>query len=540
MRVLLLGLGCLGTRTAWAGPRPSDPVEARIAWSIRAARDAAFVGELDRLRGSDAPGWGVDGVEVVVQGTGDPDAVYDGVVRAGFDVRGQAGTALQVFVPWDRLRDLADVPGVERIREPWRARAKDVRTEGYDAVMERDWHVDGITGAGVSVAVVDVGFAGADALAGTEIPANAVADFSRGQSDSTDHGTAVTEIIYDFAPDATYYLASFSTDVELGEILANLTDLGVDVINGSFGFDNVWHADGTSSLSQYADRAVEEGAIYVAAAGNENDKYRVGALALGNGGEVSIAGMTGVWCATGGGYADVSFRWSEPFGQARQDLDLVVYNEDGSVCGRSEETQDGEGWPYELVSVMGCSARVRAVPIAAGAEVTGLVGYLYGTFGIDEDAWTNTEDLTLPGDTFGGVTVGAWYPGDDTLAFYSSRGPTNDGRTKPDVVGPTGVSTQTYGVGRFEGSSAATPHGSGVAALWVSATGRHGRPDRFKEWVKGEARDLGPAGEDDGFGAGALRVDEIPSHCGCSAASGGAPVWAGWALFGTLVRRKRR
>jgi subtilisin family serine protease len=50
---------------------------------------------------------------------------------------------------------------------------------------------------------------------------------------------------------------------------------------------------------------------------------------------------------------------------------------------------------------------------------------------------------------------------------YSSRGPTSDGRAKPDVAGPDKVSTATYG-GEFPGTSAATPHVAGAAALILS------------------------------------------------------------------------
>src|SRR5207237_58772 len=144
------------------------------------------------------------------------------------------------------------------------------------------------------------------------------------------------------------------------------------------------------------------------------------------------------------------------------------------------------------------------------ADVTGLRGYLYGTFGMDPPSLTWTEDLTLPGDTVDGISVGAYYPSDDTAADYSSRGPTNDGRVKPDVVGPTGVSTATYGPQQFEGSSASTPHAAGLGALWVSATREHRHPEDLKPWMLGEAIDLGAAGKDDTYGAGALHATTVP------------------------------
>jgi hypothetical protein len=295
-----------------------------------------------------------------------------------------------------------------------------------------------------------------------------------------------------------------------------------------------------------ADWAVENGTLYVAAAGNENDKYRVGALAyVGNDGAITLDGEPEIPVYTQRGTVDVSLRWSEPFGTAAQDIDLLVFNEDGTECGRSEDYQEGTDgdYPFEYVSASGCSDVVYAVAysVQSAAVLAGLEGYLYAYQGLDEAFWTNTEDLTLPGDLRTGISVGAYYAEDDTLAYYSSRGPTNDDRVKPDVVAPTGVSTATYGRRQFEGSSAATPHAAGLATLWVSATGSHGTPGAIRDWMTSTARDLGDPGKDDLFGEGAIVGDalpEAPLACGC--ASGGAAVPAAGALVGLLAVAARR
>jgi len=66
------------------------------------------------------------------------------------------------------------------------------------------------------------------------------------------------------------------------------------------------------------------------------------------------------------------------------------------------------------------------------------------------------------------MTVGATYWQNDKLEDFSSRGPTNDGRIKPDVTSPDGVSTWIYYPGFFTGTSASTPHTAGAAALLLS------------------------------------------------------------------------
>ena len=54
-----------------------------------------------------------------------------------------------------------------------------------------------------------------------------------------------------------------------------------------------------------------------------------------------------------------------------------------------------------------------------------------------------------------------------TVEFFSSQGPTIDGRTKPDITGIDGVSVTAAGsfVNPFFGTSAAAPHVAGIAAL---------------------------------------------------------------------------
>ncbi len=70
----------------------------------------------------------------------------------------------------------------------------------------------------------------------------------------------------------------------------------------------------------------------------------------------------------------------------------------------------------------------------------------------------------------GAADVGADGVARGTLEPFSSRGPTIDGRVKPDITGWDGVSSPVYGVttsssGGFYGTSAAAPHVAGAAAL---------------------------------------------------------------------------
>lgn len=136
------------------------------------------------------------------------------------------------------------------------------------------------------------------------------------------------------------------------------------------------------------------------------------------------------------------------------------------------------------------------VVVVAAAGNNGYLYFMTAT-GVPEEGYRSIS-ITDPGNTESVITVGATHRESAHtygVSYFSSRGPTGDGRLKPDLVAPGEKIVSTIPLGenrRMDGTSMAAPHVSGVAALLLARYPELvGRPIRIKEILCKTATDLG-------------------------------------------------
>ncbi len=420
---------------------------------------------------------------------------------------GEAGTV------FEELTEIEHVVAV-RLPELMIPDGSAIDGEGISVIDADAWHDAGITGEGLRVGILDLGFDNYERLLGEELPDKVTyMKFGiRRDGGEVVHGTACAEIVHEIAPEATLVLAEYGgDDASFGEAVDWLVEQDVDIIshsaNGLLG-----PRDGSGWDAQFVDEVVmEHGILWVNSAGNEALAHYRGVFKDEDGDNFHDFApgdkMMPIYSYTGD-FVAVMLQWEDDWERPTQDYQLHIYDEEGNLLGSSLETQSGAFGqePYEVMSGNPGGEVIYAVVEAYDIDepVALDIFVIDGEVGIP----TAQHSIGTPADARYSLSVGAVNWSNDSLAEYSSQGPTDDERLKPEISAPTGVSGASYGREEFHGTSAACPHVAGASALIWQAHPEFSCQQTV-EFLEFSAVDLGPVGPDTGFGYGRLQLPEV-------------------------------
>lgn len=384
----------------------------------------------------------------------------------------------------------------------------------------------GAQGQGIKIAVIDLGFLQLDDAqdAGTapDPPADTVDLTGTGLMTGTVHGTGCTEITFEYATQATYYLYKFSGEVQHGNAINQAINNGVDLITCSVSFYNTGWADGSGTPCASVRDATDAGILYFHGGGNFHQDHWQGIYNTtdgddwheftGGGDETNEATVS----SGNNNSITVNLQW-EGTPSSTNDYDLYLFDEvTGNLLASATLNNDFE--TLNWVNNTGSSVVVEVAVLRFNSSQdefeifvsSGQSLQFNQTGGSTASPSNSLEDLCI---TVGAIDWSEYDDADPQAESFSSRGPTNGGRIVPDLIAPDDLTLVTYPNG-FSGSSAGGPNTCGMTAvLWsehdyLSATG-------IKELVRGLAslyNDWGDPGKDNTYGEGGLYLPDFTNN----------------------------
>jgi hypothetical protein len=446
-------------------------------------------------------------VAVTVTGPGAVAAVKaaDGQVLA--EARGYVSARVAPHA----LLGLARSNGIEMVAPSHKAYvAAGPPSEGVAASGANTWVTAGKAGAGTIVAIVDAGFGGLGA-AGLGPLVTVAGNHCGADLNVESHGTAVAEIVHEEAPGATIVLYCVQDSVGFAQAENELEVAGATVVNCSLGFTPDARGDGTGltasggyqSAALTVKKARLANILWVNSSGNNAQDHWSGNFVDADSNTfvdllTAADDFDGVILAPGDS-ADLFLAWDQwPSSTLSANIQVDVVDAAtfqtnfATIFGSRDGVAPSE--PVRDVALTNIWGEDVALLVSVRAPVgTPKLRYdlsYWGGVGASKFAGQTAAtaaraaagSIVEPASSPYAMAVGAAYWNGGALEDFSSRGPTIDGRTKPDLLGFDGVSSLVYGMSSgnhdndfnngtgFFGTSAASPHVAGAAALVKAAS----------------------------------------------------------------------
>ncbi len=379
-------------------------------------------------------------------------------------------------------------------------------------------HQNGITGDGVKVGVIDVGFAPDNPAIASNV---ATVESFRSSQASPAHGTSVAEIVTQTAPDSQLYLASVETATDIKAAIDSLTSQDVDIIVHSQGIPSL-DDDGDHTLSDDINAATASGTLFINAAGNAAQTHWEGKFRDDNGNGSHEWTQSGDElncldsCDTDySGDVTVYVRWSDQGQVEESHYRPSLFNPETDeyiAIDRDGVFRTPTGTKYTQLSVTDISSQpvdLVVDRVSGPAGDTDKIEVIVSSGPQSLERNVPESSIGAPADVKAALTVAAYERERSRLAPYSSRGPTDDGRNGIDVTGYTNieVTNDFYGTGIFRGTSAAAPYVGGVAALIEENQLGDQPPAEVTQTLTSSSDDIRDIGVDTASGSGVINVN---------------------------------
>ena len=443
-------------------------------------------------------------VAVTIYLSGNVEDVVKFLEDNGGSPRNVGEDYIEAYVPVTLLGQVSEQLGVIRVREivPPEDNQGAQRVAGHGPSVHGSmaWNQAGFSGLGVKVGVIDANFGFNDfrGLMGTELPSTVQArcytDVGRFTPNLADcenaiagskHGTLLAEAVVDIAPEASMYIASPLSRGDLRTATDWMVSQGVSVIVSGEAFYFDGPGDGTSPFGdsplKNVDRAVFGGIVWVGAAGNEAQRtwFHRGPYSSPAGYDfINFDGQdfTNGMFLEAGEVILAQLRWDDSWGGANRDFDLFVFDADPlEIVAASVDFQSGSlgHVPYEILRYEVPSDGIYEVVVTheSGSVPSWIQLLVSGDVAVIQH-YTERGSINNPAESAnpGMLAVGAaHWSSVGTIEPYSSRGPTPDGRVKPDIIGAACGATALLPLNAngdgFCGTSQSAAHVAGMAAL---------------------------------------------------------------------------
>ena len=459
-------------------------------------------------------------ITLILSDPGKQQGLARAIVASGVKIERQSRSLYQVRMPAGKVKAfLNKMPQGITARLPYPHSTNTVTSQGVDLTGAGDMHNLTFDGTGVKIGIIDLGFASlSTSQAANELPPTGVGlsiiDYTGTGTGGINHGTNVAEIVHDMAPGAELYLAKIATSLELEEAVNDMITSGVQVINHSVGWYGAAFYDGTGPLCDITSTADTSGIIWTNSAGNARLQHYLGNFTDSDSTlshEFATAQNYNTIYANSGSTYTFVLNW-DAYPSTSVDYDLFLYDDDpaagGNIVASSTNAQSGKGpsnfpTPYEAITYTATTTDTLYIVVtkedSATANLPLSLFTLSGSLGIQ----TRSSSLLQPADCTSALAVGATDLS-DLPEYFSSEGPTVDGRNKPEISGPDRVITSLST--SFAGTSASSPHVAGALAQLIQQNPGFNQT-QIQDLLIETSHDVNIAGFDDRTGNGRFSLD---------------------------------